>query len=263
MWHSREVKAGDWVSLDVTFPTPVKLNCVLVYTQHSGNFHKAEMVQLERKKADGSFAFVKRINMPEMDAEIEFDQVQARIWRLAFQAGSSGYVVVRGLRFFQDDRELFPPLGPHALTDYGESFGSKVSNLVEIQRVIRANSTKVQFDPRSMWHSSQVNKEGWVSLEVIFPVPVALDKLAVYSQHSRQFHQANEIQIEAADDAGAFTFVHHAKLMKADAQVAFPATKSKVWKFAFRGAVGGYVVIRSLRFFIGNEEFYPPAKIES
>ncbi len=263
MWHSTKVDNGEWVSLDVTFPKPMTINRVQVYTEHSGKHHKAKMVQIEHQKNDGTFEFVKRVSMPGTDAAVEFGNIQARTWRLAFQAGASGFVAVRGLRFFFDDKELFPPLGPHALTDFGETFGSQVSNLVEIQREIRANSAAVKFDPRSMWHSDKVNEKGWVSFEVIFPVSITLDKVAVHSQHSGQFHKAHEIQIETADNKGKFSAIHKATLSKADSHVSFPETNAKVWKFAFRGDAGGYVVIRGMRFFINKEEFYPPAKIES
>lgn len=263
MWHSTQVKDGEWVSIDVTFPKSMKINRMIVYTEHSGKHHKAKMVQIERQTADGSFEFIKRIEMSGTDAEVEFDLTQARTWRLAFQAGTSGFVAVRGMRFFLDDEELFPPLGPHAATDFGEILGSRVLNLVEIQRVIRANSATVKFDPRSMWHSDKVNEKGWASLEVIFPVPVELNKVAVHSQHSGQFHRAKEVQIETADNKGIFSFVHKATLSKADSQVTIQETKAKVWRFAFRGDVNGHIVIRGLRFFINNEEFYPPSKIES
>ncbi len=40
-----------------------------------------------------------------------------------------------------------------------------------------------------------------------------------------------------------------------------PGTRGKAWKLAFLGESGGYIVIRGLRFFIGEEEYYPPARV--
>lgn len=264
MWHSVKVKNGEWVSLDVTFPLAVTLNRIAVYTQHSGQFHKAEMVQVEREQPDGSFQFVKRVATPDIDTEIEFAAANARTWRLAFQAGDSGHVALRGLRFFVDDVELFPPPGPHAVTQSGETFGSKVSNLVEIQRVIRANSPSAKFDARTMWHSDDVNEAGWVSFTVVFPDDVfpafPLDRLKLYTQHSGQFHRAKEVQIEVADDKGAFQFLQRTPLIQANTEVTFPLTHAKAWKLAFKG--DSHVVVRGLRFFAGNEEFYPPSRVE-
>jgi len=41
-----------------------------------------------------------------------------------------------------------------------------------------------------------------------------------------------------------------------------PAKGKNLWKLAFQGKTGGYVVLRGRRSFIGNEELYPPAKVE-
>jgi hypothetical protein len=262
MWVSGKANEAGWVSLDVTFPLPVTLNRIALYTQHSGKHNKASEIWIECESADGTLAFVKHMTGLDADAEVTFGVFQARRWRFALKADDSEHVAVRGIRFFHDDVELFPPLGPYATTDFGETHGSKVSNPVEIQRVIRANSTSVGFDPRSMWHSGKVNAQGWVSIEVIFPTVVALDQLKVYSQHSGQFHRARKVQIEAWSGAGQFAHVHTASLSKPSASVFFPKTTAKTWKFAFQGEDDGHVVLRGLRFLLGKEEFYPPSKVE-
>lgn len=168
-----------------------------------------------------------------------------------------------GLRFFYGDEERYPPLGPHATTDYGETFESKVSNLVEIQRRVRASSGAVGFDARSMWHSGPVNAEGWVSVDVTFPTIVTLDRVLVHSQHSGVHHAADQAQVEVANEAGSFTFVKHTAMATRDGAVHFPARTGKTWRIAFHGSPEGFIVIRGLRFMVGNEEFYPPARIES
>ena len=48
-------------------------------------------------------------------------------------------------------------------------------------------------------------------------------------------------------------------LAKANGDVAFPDRSGKAWKLAFRG--DAFVVIRGLRFFVGDEEFYPPSRV--
>jgi hypothetical protein len=256
MWHSSQANEAGWVSVDVTFPMALTLNRVLVYTEHSGQDHRAHEVQVE-KQTRGAFKPVVHALMLHRDADIEFPSAKAQRWRIAFKAGPSGQVVVRGLRFFLGDEEWFPPLGPHAFTDFGETFGSRVSNLVEIQRVIRANVASVGFDARSMWHSGPVNELGWVSLEVVFPTVVTLDRVRVHSQHSGKHHRAGPVQVEVSNAQGAFTAVKTQTVSKADSDISFAPTAGKAWKLAFHG--DEYVVIRGLRFFIGNEEFYPPA----
>ena len=260
MWHSAEANEEGWVSLDITFAMPVELDRVIVYSEHSGEHHRAELVQIERETSPGSYEFVKRVSPPGCDAELEFATAEAWRWRIALRAGRSKMVVVRGLRFFKGDYEWFPPLGPHASTDFGETFGSRVSNLVEIQRAIAADTASVGFDERSMWHSGEVNELGWVSLEITFPTLVELDRIGVYSQHSGRFHRARRVQVERADASGSFGFVAATDMEGPDGEVRFAARKARTWKLALQGET--HVVIRGLRFFIGHEEFYPPARVD-
>jgi hypothetical protein len=263
MWHSDNANSDGWVSLDVTFASPVTLSRIIVYTEHSGQHHRAEMVQIEREHPPGAFTFVTRVVMPDRDADVEFEPSTTRRWRLAFKAGASGRVVVRGLRFFYGDEERYPPLGPVATTEYGEAFESRVSNLVEVQRRIRSSSIGVGFDRRSMWHSGPVNPQGWVSVDVTFPTVISLDRVLVYSQHSGQHHAASHAQVEVSDEAGAFSFVQRAALVNADGAVAFQKRSGQAWRIGFQGSPGGSVVIRGLRFMSGNEEFYPPSRVDS
>jgi hypothetical protein len=262
MWHSEPANASGWVSLDVTFPAPVALSRIQAYTEHSGQHHRAHVIQIERKVGD-DFAFVKRANMPERDTIVSFDSQEAQVWRLAFKAGATERVVVRGLRFFAGDRELYPPIGPRALTAYGETFGSQVGNLVEIQRFIRANTSAVGFDAATMWHSGPVNAKGWVSLTILFPVEIALDAIRIASQHSGVFHAAEAVQVEVADGEGQFAFVAKQANAKPVCHITFPKRSGRVWKLAFSNQKSGHVVVRGLRFFVGKEEFYPPARDES
>jgi hypothetical protein len=246
----------------VTFAQPLTLNRMIVYTEHSGQHHRAEMVQVEREQA-GVFTLVTRAAMSDRDAEVTFQAHTTRRWRIAFKAGASRRVVVRGLRFFHDDEERWPPLGPHATTEYGETHGSRVSNLVEIQRRIRPSASGAGFDARSMWHSSPVNPERWVSVDVTFPTVVTLDRVLVYSQHSGVHHAADLAQVEVAGPTGQFSFVERAALAASEGSVSFPARAGKSWRLAFRGSPGGFVVIRGLRFMRGIEEFYPPSRVNT
>ena len=259
MWHSAEANAEGWVSLEVTFPIPITLNRVIFYTQYGGDTHKAQVVQIEVADENGSFHFVKRVTAPDPDTEILFQSKKSNIWKFAFKAGTSKYVVVRGIRFFNFDDEIFPPLGPTATTAFGSSQGSKVSNLVEIQRVIRPNGGPATFDSRSMWMSDKANAEGWVSIEIIFPTEVNLDRLIIYSF---SINKPELVQLEVSDDNGVYHFVKRSQISTVEPNFSFSKTKGKAWKLAFKGKENGFIIIRGLRFMIGNSEFYPPSKVE-
>jgi len=125
------IGAGSWASLTVEFPEEVELGYVLGHTGHSGTFHPADRIQLERRcicnSSDstgctsasasacanppangGVFEFVAAMAATP-DQLMPFAAKQARTWKVALRATSSGHVVVRGLRFFAPDgAELFP-----------------------------------------------------------------------------------------------------------------------------------------------------------
>lgn len=46
------------------------------------------------------------------DDEVRFSPTEAKRWKFFFQAGETRREVVRGLRFFLGDEQLFPPFMP-------------------------------------------------------------------------------------------------------------------------------------------------------
>ncbi|MEM6997236.1 MAG: hypothetical protein AAF721_42420 [Myxococcota bacterium] len=50
-WHSTQVTPGAWMSVDVEFAEPVALGAVKAHTGHSGQYHAARGVQIERECA--------------------------------------------------------------------------------------------------------------------------------------------------------------------------------------------------------------------
>jgi len=111
MWRSGPAVDG-WVSLAITFPFEVELTKIRVQSQHSGTSHAAEAVRVEAMRPDG-FQPVVEAPLPEADSLVQFTPTKARQWQTHFQAGRSRTVVIRGLRFYQGDRELFPPVDPY------------------------------------------------------------------------------------------------------------------------------------------------------
>jgi hypothetical protein len=107
-WHSGPVAPNAWVSVEVEFPDAVTLAAVRVHSGHSGSYHVAQQVQVERRNAFGHFQFVSSATTGH-DASVDFSPKTSEIWKFAFRSGASGYVVIRGLQFFDDQgRELFP-----------------------------------------------------------------------------------------------------------------------------------------------------------
>ena len=139
-------------------------------------------------------------------------------------------------------------------TSSGEDYGTRVTNA--LQHLIRPSTEKAGFDPDNMWHSKKTDT-GWVSLEVTFPIPITLDRIAVHSQHSGQYHAAKQVKVQAFSQ-GAYQDSSPQALSSVDATVSFPAATAQRWQFSFQAGESGYVVIRGLQFFNGEKELFPP-----
>jgi hypothetical protein len=111
MWQSGKTKTG-WVSVEVAFPYEVELTQIGVHTQHSGAYHAARAVRVAVADAKGKYRQVAQAALKSADEKVPLAKTKATIWRFEFQAGQSQMVVLRGLRFYSGDGELFPTLVP-------------------------------------------------------------------------------------------------------------------------------------------------------
>lgn len=112
MWQSGKSKTG-WVSVDLTFPYEAELTRIAVHSQHSGQYHPAKAVRVSVRGSGGDYGRIAEAELPSVDASVEVPKTKGKIWRLEFKADESGAVVIRGLRFFDGEDELFPPLVPY------------------------------------------------------------------------------------------------------------------------------------------------------
>jgi len=108
MWHSPTLPDG-WATLEIRFAEPVTLDRLALHTEHSGLYHRAQAVTVEVATGRGWSAVTTQA-LRQADAEVRFAQATAATWRLRLQAGPTRMVVVRGLRWFWQQREVCPPL---------------------------------------------------------------------------------------------------------------------------------------------------------
>jgi hypothetical protein len=149
------------------------------------------------------------------------------------------------------------PDGIRVTTDSGETYGSKVDNIVQNEIRPSKKTGRVTFDGRVMWQSAK-SKTGWVAVDLTFPYEAELTRLMVHSQHSGQYHPARAVRVSVRRDGGEFRKVAEAELQSVDATVDVPKTKGKAWRLEFKADETGAVVLRGLRFFSGEDEVYPP-----
>ncbi len=149
------------------------------------------------------------------------------------------------------------PDGIKVTTDSGEEFNSKVSNIVQGQILPSKKIGAVTYDAKAMWHSAK-STTGWVSVKITFPYEVELTRLAVHSQHSGDYHAAQAVRVSVQDSERRFQAVAKAGLKSIDEMVNLPKTKGRVWQFEFQAGESGFVVLRGLQFFFGDDELFPP-----
>ena len=111
MWHSEKSATG-WVSLELLFPFIVELTGIGIHTQHSGKYHAAEVVRIFSHTKGEKYSLVKESRLRSVDERVNFTFTKTQYLKLDLKAGSSGYVVVRGLQFFSGSEEIFNPLIP-------------------------------------------------------------------------------------------------------------------------------------------------------
>jgi hypothetical protein len=111
MWSSAKSPDG-WVSVDLTFPFAVNLNGIGIHSEHSGKYHPVKRVKIQVWDS-GGYRDVYAGDINSINDYVSFPFTTGQNWRLFFKAGKSGMVVLRGLRYFSGELELFPPLIPY------------------------------------------------------------------------------------------------------------------------------------------------------
>ncbi len=112
MWSSAETQSG-WVSLEVRFPLEVELTKVGIHSQHSGEYHAAIATRIAVQGTNNTFREVVAAPLKSIDTTVALNKTKGRVWQFDFRAGPSKMIVLRGLRFFSGENELFPPLVPY------------------------------------------------------------------------------------------------------------------------------------------------------
>ncbi len=141
-------------------------------------------------------------------------------------------------------------------TTSGERYSSSVKNIVHLRIKPSNERSKVKFDAKSMWHSAKQDN-GIASVTLKFPKPIELDRIKIYSQHSRKSHEVKKARVSTGVGT-KLAAIATTDIDSPDGEITFTKTKSQYWKLDFQAGKSKAVVIRGLRFFSGDKEFYPP-----
>jgi hypothetical protein len=262
MWHSEAIATGAWAALTVEFPSAVTLDRIDVYSQHSRSQHIATAARIWAGEA-GAEALQGQTNPPAGWSEFSttFAAASARRWKVELLPGSSGYVVIRGLRFYHSGGEMYPAPtldSGRVVVDTPQPsiLGSSLENIV--QNRVRLNSAGVGFDAQTMWHSDAIGTGSWVVVYAGFPTPATLTRLMVYTQYGGLSNMTDRVMVERMRADGGYDIITEVAIGSADATVDFTATTGASWRFSLRAGSSGAVTIRGLRFFNGSQELFRP-----
>ena len=109
MWQSAKVSKG-WAAADVALPYDVDLTMLRVYSGCADRDGAARAVRVSVKDAEGQWRQLREEKIKASEGSITFAKTHGSEWKIEFEPGDSGYVIVRGVRFFVGKDELFPPL---------------------------------------------------------------------------------------------------------------------------------------------------------
>ena len=112
MWHTTHNFLDSQARLDITFPFPVEIDGLGVHTQHSAMDHHATHIRVlatDRKKP----TVLADQDLKSIDAELPLPLTRSRKWRLELTPGPSRTIVVRGIRFLKNGKEIYPRTAPY------------------------------------------------------------------------------------------------------------------------------------------------------
>jgi len=107
MWHSDKLPDRP-ATIEFTFPFPIEATGIAIHSQHSGLDHAVSAMELF---GDGKQVVKKKV--AEIDAVVTFSKAKATNWKLILEPGKSRILVVRGIRFLNDEKEVFPHMVPY------------------------------------------------------------------------------------------------------------------------------------------------------
>jgi len=126
MWSSKK-QPNRKVVLNLSFPGKIPMTAIMLHSQHSGKHNKPESILIEAKTSE-DFEHVASQPVEQADERISFPRTTAQDWRFTFTADSTQKICLRGLQYFSDETQVFPPWVPYR---WSETLGISLPALPE------------------------------------------------------------------------------------------------------------------------------------
>lgn len=114
MWVSKEAPETAWISIVLQFPQTETLTAIILHSQHGDSLNRADALRIEYDDSKG-FTKAAEQEILKPDVLVRFEPASARQWKLSLKPGSSRKITIRGVEFFNNDIQLYPPLYPYKL----------------------------------------------------------------------------------------------------------------------------------------------------
>ncbi len=109
MWQSPSTNPKGWVSLPVVLPRVETVTRIVIETGVAGGQKVAKAAQVEAMTASTAFKKVGQLQDADGRIDLSVSAVSAQEWKIALRTSPGQQVVLRGVRFFNGNTELYPP----------------------------------------------------------------------------------------------------------------------------------------------------------
>jgi hypothetical protein len=106
MWNTSPDTSG-WITVNATFPRPIALDQLVVYSEHSGQYNRLAAMKVAVGRDGNKELASETVSTDEF--HIKFPRTESQEWKFSFRPGASGKVTFRGMRFFDGKQEWFTP----------------------------------------------------------------------------------------------------------------------------------------------------------
>jgi hypothetical protein len=140
-------------------------------------------------------------------------------------------------------------------TTSGEEAGTKVGNVVYAYvKENRKAGKGIGLVANNMWMSGKKDN-GWIDIELEFPIAVRMNRIRVQSQCGGGNHPITGIRVEA-NNSGFFEVARRENPLGDEEDISFKQIKAKLWRLYFLPGDSKQVVIRGLAFYSSQGEFF-------
>ncbi len=140
-------------------------------------------------------------------------------------------------------------------TNSGQENNTKADNTVLslVKRNIKAKKG-IGLVANNMWMSGRKDN-GWIDLDIEFPIAVRMNRICVQSQCGGGYHPIKGVRVEA--NTGDYVeLAGKQKPLTDEEDITFKETKAKQWRLHFLPGESKQIVLRGLRFYSSKGEFF-------